>query len=108
MMRLLLTFLIFASALFAAPPSRLPIPVRSPGGSSSTLNDNLVAHWKLDESSGTRNDSKGANHLTDNNTVTSAAGKLGDAADFESSNSERLTLADNADMSLGSNSDFTP
>lgn len=71
------------------------------------LTDSLVAHWKLNEASGTRNDSHGANHLTDNNTVLSAAGKIGDGADFESTNSEYLSIADNADVSLGADVDFT-
>lgn len=52
---------------------------------------NLLAYWKLEEGSGTRNDSHGANHLTDNNTVTSTTGKIGDAAVFEQSNSEYLS-----------------
>lgn len=67
----------------------------------STLAAKLVAHWKLDETSGGRNDSKGANHLTDNNTVGYAAGKLGNAADFVAANSEYLSIADNADVSFG-------
>lgn len=71
------------------------------------LTDNLIAHWKLNEASGTRNDSHGSNHLTDNNTVASAVGKLGDAADFELDNSEYLSIADNANLSLGADSDFT-
>lgn len=35
----------------------------------------LVSYWNLDEASGQRNDSYSTNHLTDNNTVTNAAGK---------------------------------
>lgn len=35
----------------------------------------IVSYWNLDEESGTRYDSHGGNHLTDNNSVTSAAGK---------------------------------
>ena len=46
----------------------------------------LVAHWKLDELSGTRYDST-ANHndLTDNNSVGYAVGKIGNAAAFDGS-----------------------
>ena len=66
-----------------------------------TLPTNLIAYWKLDEASGTRNDSKGANHLTDNNTVTQAVGKVGNAAQFTLANSEYLSIADNADLSAG-------
>lgn len=38
------------------------------------LTDNLISWWSLDEASGTRYDSHGTNHLTDNNTVSSEAG----------------------------------
>lgn len=65
------------------------------------ITDNLVAHWKLDEASGSRADSIGANTLTDNNTVTSAAGKLGNAASFAAVNSEYLSIADNDALSMG-------
>jgi len=60
-----------------------------------------VAHWSLDEASGTRVDSVGANDLTDNNTVGTAAGKFGNAADFESGSSESLSRTDNVDLSVG-------
>ena len=60
----------------------------------------LVAWWELNEESGTRADSHGSNDLTDEATVLFAAGKQGNAADFEKSNSESLSLADNADMSV--------
>jgi hypothetical protein len=67
----------------------------------SPLLDGLVSHWKLNEASGTRADSHGANNLTDVNTVTAVAGKIGDAGDFVAANSEKLTLAHNADISTG-------
>jgi hypothetical protein len=76
------------------------------GGAPSTLLNGLVAFWKLDEASGTRNDSVGSNHLTDNNTVTQAAGKSGNAAQFTSANNESLSIADNTDLSTG-DIDFT-
>src|SRR3990167_7395409 len=66
----------------------------------------LISWWSLDEASGQRNDSHGSNHLTDNNTVLSAAGKVGNAADFEKSNSEFLSIADNPNLSTG-DIDFT-
>ena len=52
------------------------------------LTDNLIAFWQLEEASGVRYDSEGSNNLTDNNTVTSATGVVGDAAQFTRSNSE--------------------
>ncbi len=62
---------------------------------------NLVSYWTMDEASGTRNDSHGTNHLTDNNTVGSAAGKLGNAAVFVTANSESLSRANNAALQTG-------
>jgi len=57
---------------------------------NSSLATDLVSYWELEEASGTRVDSHGSNDLTDNNTVGQATGKIGDAADFEASQSERL------------------
>ena len=65
------------------------------------LQAGLKAYWKLDESSGTRIDSHGSNDLADNNTVGSATGKIGNAADFVEANTEFLSIADNADLSTG-------
>ena len=72
------------------------------------LTDNLISFWELEEASGTRVDSVTAtgNDLTDNNTVLSATGKVGNAADFELANSEYLSRADNASVSMG-DIDFT-
>ena len=57
----------------------------------STLPTSLVAYYELEEASGSRADSKGSNTLTDNNTVTSATGKQGDAAVMVIANSEYLS-----------------
>ena len=74
---------------------------------SSGLLTNLQAWYTLDEASGTRADSSGnGNSLTDVNTVTQAAGKLTNAAQFTRANSERLTIADNTSLSMG-DIDFT-
>lgn len=56
-----------------------------------SLFDNLIHHWKLDESTGTRADSHGNNDLTDNNTVGSTTGVLDGAAHFIKANQEYLT-----------------
>lgn len=74
--------------------------------SASPLLTSLVSYWKLDEASGTRNDSHGANNLTDNNTVTSTTGKISNAAEFNSANAESLSHASNADLVCG-DVDFT-
>lgn len=68
--------------------------------------ENLEAWWTLDEASGTRVDSHGANNLTDNFTVTQAAGKVGNAAQFAVANTEYLDIVDNVSLSMG-DIDFT-
>lgn len=75
------------------------------GGTSPLLTD-LISFWELEEASGTRNDAHGTNHLTDNNTVTQAAGKVGNAGQFTAANSEYLSATDNASLRVGSG-DFT-
>jgi len=72
----------------------------------SSLTDNLEAWWKLEEASGSRADAQGSNILTDINTVTQATGKIASAGQFTRANSESLTIADNASLSLGADSDF--
>ena len=74
----------------------------------SGLLTNLISYWTLDEASGTRVDSVVAsgNDLTDNNTVTQAAGKVGNAGQFVEANLEYLSRADNALLSTG-DIDFT-
>lgn len=78
------------------------IPWTAPTGAqgSTYLETNLVSWWTLNETSGTRNDSKGTNHLTDNNTVLYAVGKKGNAADFESTNTEYLSITDASQSGL--------
>jgi hypothetical protein len=63
----------------------------------------VVEHWALSEASGAGLASiSGANGLTDNNTVTSAAGKVyGTARQFTAANSESLSVADNEALSGG-------
>ena len=73
---------------------------------AGTLTNNLVAYWKLDETSGIRKSLVGPEGLTDNNTVTSNPGKQGKAAQCTSANSEYLSIADNAALSMG-DIDFT-
>lgn len=71
------------------------------------LKTNLVSWWTLDETSGTRNDSHGTNHLTDNNTVLYGTGKKGNAADFEFANSEYLSIADASQSGLDITGDMS-
>lgn len=65
------------------------------------LTDNLVSYWKLDEASGNALDAHGSNELTDNNTVGTGTGKIGNARDLEASSAEYFNRTDNADLSLG-------
>ena len=69
---------------------------------SGTLSNGLVGYWKEDEASNANAiDSSGnATTLTDANTVARAAGKFGNGADFESTNSEYQSAADNAALSI--------
>ena len=66
-------------------------PYSLPWSSGSSLLTGLVSWWNLDETSGTRADSVGSNHLTDVNTVGYAAGKIGNAASFVAANNETLS-----------------
>lgn len=74
---------------------------------STYLETNLVSYWNLDEASGTREDSHGANDLTDNNTVLAATGIINDGADFERTNTEYLSIADGSQTGLDLTNDFT-
>lgn len=70
------------------------------------LKENLIAHWSLEEASGSRADDIGGNTLLDTNTVTSNPGKIGTAAQLTAASGEYLALADNAALSMG-DIDFT-
>ena len=62
---------------------------------------NLVEWWDMEEASGNRTGEHAAKVLSDNATVTSTGGIVGDAANFERGNSEYLDRADEADLSFG-------
>lgn len=87
--------------VLSAPPYHL---LMSGNNYARTLKNDLVAYWKLDEASGSRADAVGANTLTDVNTVTGNPGPSGAlplASQFTAVNSEYLTIADNAALSMG-------
>jgi len=72
----------------------------------------LISWWRMDESSAgvgavTRVDSWSGYDLTDNNTTASMTGLITNAADFELANTEYLSRADNADLSLATNTSFS-
>jgi hypothetical protein len=91
-------------------PVAIPVtavaPTMSGGAAPSGLLTGLAAYWKLEETSGTRADSVGTSHLTDNNTVTSNPGIQGTAAQFTAANSESLSVVHNAALAVG-NFDFS-
>lgn len=69
---------------------------------------NVVSHWTLDETSGTRSDStSNGNDLTDNNTVGSALGARNNGADFEAGNSEYLSITDASQTGLDITGDMS-
>jgi lysophospholipase L1-like esterase len=76
----------------------------------STLLDGLISYWKLDENSQgyeavNRNDSVGANHLTDTTAgsvcVSSAVGVIGEGAIFDATKTHYLTKASNTSLQTG-------
>lgn len=81
-----ITFLVVISILTA------PYVIEVPMVKADAPTD-YVACWDFEETSGTRLDaSANSIDLTDNNTVLYGTGKVGNAADFERSNSEYLSL----------------
>lgn len=106
-MKRLLSILLLLAVTASANPFLPILSTQVSSGGGSSFPSGAVVHYKLDEASGTRNDSVGSNHLTDNNTVSSTTGKIGTAALFVAANSEYLSLTDNATVSVGGAVDFT-
>lgn len=69
-------------------------------------NFDLISHWNLDESSGTRFDSEGDNDLSSINNTPSISGYEGSAASFPLANSTYLTIADNESLSTTGDDTF--
>lgn len=82
-------------------PTHTPTITNTPTATPLVCDNGLIGYWRLDEASGMRADSHSTNDLTDNNTVTSAAGIVAGAAQFESANSEYLSHTDNTELSVG-------
>lgn len=108
MMMRLFSYLLAASLFFVSTSLAQSVAFPGPGLSISASNPassltDFKTYWKLDEASGNRADSSAnAVTLTDTNTVTSAAGIKGNAAQFTAANSEDLSAADPAVLSNGS------
>ncbi len=69
--------------------------------SANTLTLSLISYWKLEEASGTREDSVGSNDLSPTNAPTNAPGRLGNAAAFVGASSQQLSVASNATLQSG-------
>lgn len=81
------------------------------GTASSTLNNNLVSYWALNESSDgssnvTRNDSVGSNNLTSTGNVASGTGKNSNGASFSQSVAQILLKSSPTSLGVGTG-DFT-
>lgn len=76
------------------------------GPAISNFPTGATAFWKLGETTGAqRNDSIGANNLTDHNSVTQIAGVVGNGAGFNGT-TQYLDITDNADLSMGAGVSF--
>lgn len=73
---------------------------------SNTLLTDLTGYWPLDEESGTRADAHDDNDLAEVTATGFAAGKIGNAADFEADSSNGLSHDSNSDLQTG-DIDFT-
>jgi hypothetical protein len=82
-------------------------PASGGGGGGSTLNNNVVSYWKMDETSGTRDDAVSTNDLAEfTATVNSAAGKINNAADVAGTDTSSLWIS-GGHSSLQFTSSFT-
>ncbi len=61
---------------------------------NSSLDDNLVSYWKLDETSGTVIDVLGINNGTNSGATPNVAGKINTAYDFDSASNDYISVSD--------------
>jgi hypothetical protein len=102
--KLIIVIFVMACLALSGIASTLNKPLSAPTNPGTT---NLISCWSMDETSGTRDDAYGSNDLSDNNTVGyTSSGKISNAAYFIASNSEYLSISDNASLSMG-DIDFT-
>jgi hypothetical protein len=73
----------------------------SGGALRAPLLESLVSFWEFEAAGNLGLDSFGTNHLTNVNSVSQAAGLIGNAGSFVSASSQYLSLADNAALSMG-------
>jgi hypothetical protein len=77
------------------------------GGGSPTFPAGAVAYWKLDEVSGSAVDFYTGNDLAETGVVDRPAGKINNGAELIPTGFETFSSADTADLSMGSNVDFS-
>ena len=96
-MRFITIFLIFFALFFPVTPARAAAPT------------DFVSCYELDETSGTRVDANttNSNDLADNNTVLSTTGKQGNAANFETTATEYLSITDASQTNLDITGDMS-
>lgn len=63
--------------------------------------DNLISYFKLDEASGNALDAHGSNTLTDNASVGSGTGKIGNGRQFTAASSQFFSHTSNSDLTSG-------
>lgn len=78
----------------------LPVELRA----RTDMSASMISAWELESNC---NDSAGSNNLTVNNAPSFVAAKQGNGADLELSASQDCSLADNASLSLSTDTDFT-
>lgn len=82
------------------------IPVISSDPIGDALRSAAVAYWNMDEASGTRVDSKGANDLLQTDNPLGVTGKVGNAVSFDGT-TQVLTCTSNSDLKVTSGQDYT-
>jgi len=68
--------------------------------------EDIVSHWTLNEGSGTRVDSIGDNDLAPVNSPSTLTGHINDAVEATTAGSKYLSVADNASLSTGNDTNF--
>lgn len=81
-------------------------PYMHGGFDSGALLTDMISWWSLDEASGNAIDAHGTNDLSQINSIGSAAGKVGNARDFESGSPAYFAITSNASLVVG-DIDFT-
>lgn len=71
------------------------------------LDQDLLAYWRFEEASGTREDRRGKVPLTPSNAPSTRTGKFGDAVDFDSASTQSLAASSSSLLDFDGSSDFS-